>query len=322
MKLLVVSDLHWSGPGERQRRETSSEAPINPILRTVEQVWRESIWLRDPFAHNDKLNRIIALNPSADWVIANGDYTVDSAFVGLSDEAACESAELCLQTLRTAYGERVLAVVGDHEIGKFSLFGGRGGPRLESWKRIASRLQLEGVWRQDFGRYAVIGVPSSLVSLPVFELELIPAERPLWEAERRRLLEQISRLFASVESGQRLLLFCHDPTALPFLYELPEVARAVNRGGLEATVIGHLHSPFIFGLARRLAGVPRISWAGSTVRRHTAALSQAGLWRRFGLVFCPAPTGIELFKDGGWLTADLDPEGKVPIRWTRHRLDW
>jgi hypothetical protein len=35
---------------------------------------------------------------------------------------------------------------------------------------------------------------------------------------------------------------------------------------------------------------------------------------------CPSLAGIELLKDGGYLTAELDPEARSPLRVHRHRL--
>jgi hypothetical protein len=320
VRLLVVSDLHLAGPRERMRRAHEAKAIGNPLLRLVARAWRQGFWLKDPLAHNDKLDRIVALNPDPEVVVANGDYTVNSAFVGISDDASCESAGQCLDTLRSAYGSRLLACVGDHELGKHSLFGGQGGPRFESWRRVVSRLRIEPWWRRDFGKFAFIAVPSTLMALPAFEPELLAEERPLWHAERERVVREVAAAIAAVGPDRRIVLFCHDPTALPHLLAIPEVSAAMDR--LEATVIGHLHSPFILATARRLAGIPHIRWAGSSVRRYTGALRQARAWRAFRIVFCPSPTGAEFFKDGGWLTAEFDADRGGPIQWTTHRLPW
>lgn len=320
MRLLVVSDPHLAGPGEQQRRGYEARAIKAPVQRVLAKAWRRWFWLREPMDHNDKLDRIIGLNPDPDVVVANGDYTVNSAFVGISDDAACESAELCLTKLRNAYGERLIAGIGDHELGKHSLFGGMGGPRFESWRRVSSRLGLTPWWRRNFGRYALIGVPSTLVALPAFEPELLPDETALWQAERKRMLAEIAISFRELEPDRRIILFCHDPTALPYLGEIPEVAARMTQ--LEATVIGHLHTPFILGLARKLAGIPEMRWAGSTLRRYSGALRKARSWEAFRIQFCPSPAGVEALKDGGWLTAEMDLEGAAPVRWQKHRLPW
>ena len=90
----------------------------------------------------------------------------------------------------------------------------------------------------------------------------------------------------------------------------------------EATLIGHLHSPAIAGLARALAGMPEIRGLGSTLRRYSSALHRARAWEDFRVRLCPSPTGAQALKDGGWLTADWDPERAEPIRWRHHRLPW
>ena len=321
MRLLVVSDLHWAGPAEQARAGYEARAIPNPLQRALAAAWRRGFWLSDPLAHNHRLDRILALNPDPDLVVANGDYSVDSAFVGLSDDACCDSAERCLGTLRAAYGDdRLLAVPGDHELGKLSLFGGVGGPRFESWRRVGSRLSLPDWWQRDIGRHRFLGVPSSLVALPAFESELLPGEAPAWRAERARVLEEIAGAVASTGPDRRIVLFCHDPTALPHLAALPEVRARLAQW--EATIIGHLHSPAIARLARTLAGMPEIRGLGPTVRRYSAALNRARMWEAFRVRLCPSPTGAEALKDGGWLTAEWDPEQPDPIAWTRHRLPW
>ena len=182
MKLLVVSDIHFAGAGEQARRGHEARAISNHLLRAGARAWRHWVWLRDPLAHNHRLGRIIALNPTPDLVVANGDFTVDSAFVGVSDDAARASAGEALQVLRTGYGDHALsATIGDHELGKQSMFGGVGGPRLESWRRCVQDLGLKPVWRRDVGRYVLLGVASTVVALPVFAPEFAPDQAAGWE---------------------------------------------------------------------------------------------------------------------------------------------
>lgn len=321
MRLLVVSDPHWAGPAEQARAGYESRAIPHPLQRALAVVWRRGFWLADPMAHNDKLGRVLALNPDPDLVVANGDYSVDSAFVGIADDASCDSAERCLASLRTAYGDdRLLTVAGDHELGKHSLFGGVGGPRFESWRRLGSRLGIPAWWHRDIGRHRLIGLPSTLVAMPAFEPELLPEEAPAWRAERDRLLAGVADALESAGPERRIVLFCHDPTALPFLEALPEVRARLSQW--EATIIGHLHSPTIARLARALAGMPEIRGLGSTVRRCSAALNRARTWEAFRVRLCPSPTGAEALEDGGWLTGEWDPDRPDPILWTRHRLPW
>ena len=82
-----------------------------------------------------------------DYVIANGDYSCNTAFVGLSDDAACQSARECLGKLRQRFGARLRANYGDHELGKITLFGAHGGMRLASWRRAREELGLQPFWR-------------------------------------------------------------------------------------------------------------------------------------------------------------------------------
>lgn len=320
MRLLVVSDPHWAGPRERLRRGHERAAIRNPFLRAAAAVWRRGFWLADPLAHNHRLDRILEREAEADFAVANGDYTVDTAFVGISDDASCESAAACVDRLRSAFGHRLRLTVGDHDLGKHSLFGGKGGPRLESWRRLGPRLGIEPVWRHDLGRVSLVGVPSTPLALETFRSELLPAESVGWEAVRRQVLDAVRHVLAGIPTTNRVILFCHDPTALPFLGELAEVRAVLPR--LEATVVGHLHSPAILWTAFRLSGLPELRGLGSTARRYSSALRKAEAWKEFRLRLCPSPTGVERLKDGGWLTVEFDPESASDFEWTVHRLPW
>ena len=161
---------------------------------------------------------------------------------------------------------------------------------------------------------------STLVALPIFEREMIAAERAEWEALRAAHLEEIRAAFAGLHPQQRVLLFCHDPTALPFLARIPEVADRLPQ--VEATVIGHLHSELILRTSRVLSGMPTLNFLGVSVRRMSKALNEGRLWRPFNVKLCPSLTGIQLLKDGGWLTAELDADARHPARFRFHPLPW
>jgi hypothetical protein len=322
MRLLVLSDVHFASEAERARVGHEARVIRNPILRLGAQAWRNWVWLRDPCGHNHRLGAIIDRNPEPDLVIANGDFTVDSAFVGASDPAARESSWIALERLRAAYGARFRATIGDHDLGKMSLFGGAGGPRLDSLRQCVEFLGLQTHWVHDVGQYRLLGVASSILALPVFHRELIPDELPAWEHAREQHLDEIRSALATLEPGRKLILFCHDPTALPFLRREPEVRRILDAGRMETTVIGHLHTPMILSMARRLAGIPEIHWMGVTARRYTIALREAACWKEFRVRLCPSPAGCQLLKDGGFLRADIDPAGTRPIAWERVRLPW
>lgn len=320
LKLLVVSDLHHAGPAEQARRGHEARAVRGIGLKLATNAFRRFVWLRDPLAHNHRLRRIIAENPAPDLVVANGDFTVDSAFVGVSDDAALASSMSALGELRAAYGDRVHATIGDHDLGKQSLFGGVGGPRLASWARCREELGIRPTWRLELGRHVLIGAASTVVALPVFGPELSPEERAGWEALRAEQMAEIRAAFASLRPGQRVVLFVHDPSALPFLWRDEPVRSRL--GQVDHTVIGHLHTRAVLRTARMLAGVPRVGFLGNTVRRYTAALREARCWRDFKVMLCPSPTGVELLKDGGYLRIGLDPDRDAPACVEDVRLPW
>ncbi len=115
-----------------------------------------------------------------------------------------------------------------------------------------------------------------------------------------------------------MLLFCHDPTALPFLWR--EEAVRARLPQVEQTIVGHLHSNLVLWKSRLLAGMPAIGFLGHTVKRLSYALNEARHWRPFHVRLCPALAGIELLKDGGYYAAELDPEARRPARFEFHRM--
>jgi hypothetical protein len=317
--LTILSDIHYAAAGEQARgNDYEIRGIANPVLRGLVRFHRHFLWLREPLKQNFLLDRFLAQAAGSDYVIANGDYSCNSAFIGVSDDAACESVRECLGKLRGKFGARLRAIYGDHELGKISFFGGYGGMRLASWERARQELGLEPFWQLSLGKYVLLGVVSSLIGLPVFEGDTLPQERPQWERLRAGHLAEISRAFAALKPEQRVLLFCHDPTALPFLWREEAVRTKVPQ--IEQTIIGHLHSNLILWKSRRLAGMPKISFLGHTARRLSAALREARHWRPFKVRLCPALAGIELLKDGGYLTAELDSEAQQPVRFQLHRL--
>jgi hypothetical protein len=276
--------------------------------------------MRDPLAHNGQLDKFIAGAGEPDLVIANGDYSVDSAFIGLADDAVFETVQECLARLRERFGTRLMAGVGDHELGKMNLFGGAGGLRLAGYRRATQELGLKRFWKLEFGDYVLIGLTSSLVALPVYAPEILPEERAAWDTLRAEHLEEIRLAFAGLRPSQRVLLFSHDPTALPFLAQ-DETIRS-RLGQIERTVIGHLHSDFLLRLGRLLAGMPEIHFLGNTVRRYSLALRRARDWAPFKLLLCPSVTGIQLLKDGGFLRLQFDPETRQPLQASVQPLPW
>ncbi len=319
-RLAILSDIHYAGATEQARGNDYELAPIaNPALRGAVRAYRHFIWLRDPLHQNHLLDAFLERANCWDYVIANGDYSCNTASVGVSDEAACASVRECLGKLRAAFGERLRLTYGDHELGKTSFFGGRGGMRLASWRRARQDLGLEPFWQLKLGKYVLMGIVSSLVALPIFEADTLAEERSEWERLRAGHLQEIRRAFAGLAEAERVLLFCHDPTALPFLWREPAVQSRVKQ--IEQTIIGHLHSRLVLWKSGWLAGMPRIGFLGHTANRLSAALREARDWRQFNVRLCPSLAGIELLKDGGYLTADLDLGAGRPARFEFHPLE-
>ena len=315
----ILSDIHYASKAEQARgNDYEWRAIVNPMLRTLVRLYRRFIWMHAPLNQNYFLDDFIQRAGSVDYVIANGDYSCNSAFVGVSDDAACASARECLDKLRQKFGARLRANFGDHELGKISFFGGQGGMRLASWQRARENLGLEPFWQLNIGNYALIGLVSSLVALPVYEADALPAERAEWWQLREQHLAEIRAAFAALRPSQHVLLFCHDPTALPFLWREETIRARLPQ--IEQTLIGHLHTHLVLWQSRILAGMPKITFLGHTPTRMSTALGQARYWRPFKIRLCPALAGIELFKSGGYYTAELDPEAKIPIRFHWHRL--
>lgn len=318
--LLICSDIHYAGPGEKARGfDYEVRAIPSPLQRFLIRNYRRFVWLRDPFAHNELLNRMLDPGFEPDLVVANGDYSCDSAFVGVSDQAARESARLCLEKLRTRFDSRFAATIGDHEFGKVSMCGGHGGPRLESLRIAQEDLKLETCWTRRIGNYVIIGMTSTLAAMDVYEREALPTEKERWRQIAREHLATISATFSQLREGDRVLLFCHDPTALPYLWELEEVRRRAQQ--IERTIIGHLHTELVLWQSRLLGGMPAIGFCGTTVHRLTLALAKARLWKHFNVLLCPSLSGVELLKRGGYYVAAIDPEARHPAEFRRQTID-
>lgn len=318
-KLAILSDIHYAGAAEQAVGDDYEIRAIsNPLLRCTLRAYRHYIWLRHPLQQNGQLDRFLAEVGPVDYVIANGDYSCNTAAIGLSDDAAMQSARECLDKLRRRFGDRLLTNFGDHELGKLRLLGTRGGMRLQSWLRCVKELDLRPFWKLELGNYVLLSVVSSLVALPVFERDMLPEERPAWEQLRAEHFADIRNAFGALQPHQRVLLFCHDPTALPFLWRDELVLGKLAQ--IEQTIIGHLHSNLILKTSKLLAGMPVIGFLGHSVRRMSTALNDARLWRPFRVRLCPSLAGIELLKDGGYLTTTLDKLATEAARFEYHRL--
>jgi len=317
--IAVVSDIHYAGPREQAEGDDYETRVIeNRLLRLLLGLYRKHVWLRYPLRQNGQLDRFLTAVHEVDYAIANGDYSCNTAAVGLSDDAAMESAQACIGKLRSRFGDRLRINFGDHELGKLRLLGTRGGLRLKSWERATTELGLPPFWRLDLGNHVLFNCVSTLVALPTFERDMLPAERAAWFKLRAEHLAEVRAAFASLRPDQRLLFFCHDPTALPFLAQ-DEVIRS-KLPQIEHTIIGHLHSNLYLRLGQLLSGMPVIRFSGHSVERMSAALNQARHWKPFRVRLCPSLAGIELLNDGGFYTIELEAEASQPARFQFHPL--
>jgi hypothetical protein len=315
----VLSDIHYASAAEQAFGDDYSYRGIrNPLLRTLARTYYRFVWTRDPLRQNHLLDRFLQQTAGLEYLVANGDYTCDCAMVGVSDDAAFQSSKECLDKLRQHFGDRLMVNYGDHELGKVSLFGDRGGMRLASYYRAQRELGLKPCWKLELGQYVLLGVVSSLVGLPVFEADTLLAELSEWQRVREQHLAEIREVLSALRSDQRILLFCHDPTALPFLWQ-EEIVRS-RLPQIELTVIGHLHSNVVFWKSRLLAGMPAVGFLGHSLKRFSTALSEAQHWRPFNVRLCPSLAGIEVLKEGGYCTIELDLEAERPSRFQFHRL--
>lgn len=319
LRLAILSDVHYAGPREQAAGDDYEHRVIqNPFLRFALRQYRRYIWLRYPLQQNGQLDRFLATVPEVDYAIANGDYSCNTAAIGVSHDAARESVQECLGKLRQKFGPRLRLTLGDHELGKLRLMGTRGGLRLESWRRATDELGIPPVWKIEAGDYVLLSCAATLVALPLFQPDMLPEERDEWEKLRAQHLAEIRTAFASLRPEQRVLFFCHDPSALPFLWRDEVIRPKVAQ--IERTIIGHLHSNLYLRLSRTLSGMPKIRFLGHSLHRMSAAVREARHWQPFRVLLCPAIAGIELLNDGGYFTVTLDPLAKSPAAFAFHRL--
>jgi hypothetical protein len=308
--ILIVSDIHYASEAEKARGAYELKEIQKAWQRGMLKFYRRYIWLKDPFAHNALLDRVLEPAVEPHFVVANGDYSCDSAFIGVSDPAACQSAEECLGKLRERFEPKFQATFGDHEFGKIKIFGNRGGLRLASWHVARETLRLEPFWTVLIGNYVLMGITSSLVAMPIYELEALPDERAEWWRLRDAHIKEITKAFRNLDREQKVLLFCHDPTALPFLLEVKEVREKLPQ--IERTIIGHLHTNILVWKSRLFAGFPHIKKMGAAIGRMSAAVNRARLWKGFNVLLCPSISGVELVRRGGYYIGRIDPTGRRP----------
>lgn len=305
-RIAILSDIHYAGPRERAVGDDYEIRVLpNPLLRFALRLYRDHIWLRKPLQQNGQLDRFLADVPVVDYVVANGDYSCNTAAIGLADDAAFESAQECLGRLRAQFGDRLRLAMGDHELGKLRLFGTRGGMSLASWERCRTEAGIPVFWKLELGPFVLFNCTSSLIALEAYAADIGAEEREVWAQLAAVHFAEVRAAFAQLQPEQRVILFCHDPTALPFLARDPVIHSRL--GQIERTVIGHLHSNLYLRLSRLLAGMPTLRGLGHSARKMSRALGQAREWKPFRVLLCPSLAGIELLKDGGYWILDLEP---------------
>ena len=297
--IAILSDIHYAGTAERAcGNDYEFRTIANPLFRALVHAFRHFIWMRHPLDQAPQLDRCLAEIGPVDYLVANGDYICDTGFVGV--------------------GDRVRLTLGDHDLGKLTFFGVNGGMRLASWHCATEQLGLSALWKLSLGRYLLLGVASPLIALPANRADALPDEWPEWQRLRETHLAEIRAVFDALQPDQRVLLFCHDPTALPFLWHEESVRRRLPQ--VEQTIIGHLHTPLVLWKSRVLSGIPPLRFLGRSISRFTSALHEAHHWWPFRLRLCPALSGTELLNDGGYYTVQIDPAAKQPARFTFHPL--
>ncbi|HMP75887.1 MAG TPA: hypothetical protein PKE12_06290 [Kiritimatiellia bacterium] len=326
MRLAVISDIHMVGPAELALANDSYgqlRAHPHPLFRA----WRKGLyrvrrrfwnghlqWRHTAFLR--ALDEVSEQRP--DWVIANGDYGGDLGGVGLSHQATLDSASVVVDMIRDRFPGRSRFVFGDHDLGKYSTVLRQGGIRLNSLEVGEQRLQIPSFWHETDGDFHLIGVNSSLFTLDLFLPEALADEVPEWQRRRAAHIEQVNEAFQGLSSRARVVLFCHDPSALTALSQLPVIRRRLPQIAL--TVIGHLHSPTLLKLARYAARFSQFKPKYPVARIVAHGLSGARQWNLFHPVVCPSTFGTGHHVAGGILLVRGAAGGRVETRRVRvHR---
>ena len=321
MRLAIISDVHVLGPTEIARANQSF-ASLRDDPHALRRKWRRGLyrvrrrlwnghleWRHTAFLR--ALEEVEDFQP--EWVIANGDYGGDYGGVGLSNEATYDSAALVVQLIRQRFPERARFVFGDHDIGKYSTVLREGGIRISSLDRGETQLGIPSFWHEVDDNVHLIGLNSSLFTLEHFLPEALLEEVPEWKRRQAAHLAHVREAFTSLPRQAQVILFCHDPSALEALAQLPVVQRRLPQIAL--TVIGHLHSPTLLWLARRAARLGG-GWNPHypVARIISKGLAGARSWELFRPVVCPSTFGTGHHVAGGLLLVERNVKGDLVAR--------
>lgn len=324
MRLAVISDIHVLGPGEHER-DREVEASLGAGRGWMRTGWRHFLhrarrrfWNWHPESRRTcflkALEEMHAYDP--DWVIANGDYGGDALGVGLSDEATYESAAGVITLIREIFPDQCHFIFGDHDIGKYSTGLRQGGIRLESLDLGEQKLGIRSFWQEQVEDIKIIGVNSSLITLDHFLPEALKDEIPEWQRRKAEHEELLTAAFAGLRKEDRVILFCHDPSALGVLIENPAIEKCLSQ--IEMTVLGHLHEPRLLTLVQRLPVVPSWKPKYPVARIISEGIKSARTWARFNPIICPSPFGTGHHLAGGVLFIEEDKSRRLVVR--RHRI--
>lgn len=326
MQLAVISDIHLVGPAELALADASYgriDAHPDPLTRAWRRglyrvrrrfwnghlKWRHTAFLR-------ALDELAERRP--DWVIVNGDYGGDLGGVGLSHHATLDSARLVVDMIRARFPNRSRFVFGDHDLGKYSTLLREGGIRLNSLQIGEEHLQIPSFWHEQIDDIHLIGVNSSLFTLDLFLPEALAEEIPEWRRRRAQHVERVTHAFHALPARARVVLFCHDPSALAVLAGYPVIQRRLPQ--IELTVIGHLHSPTLLRLARYADRISRWKPRYPVARIVARGLEGVRHWHQFHPVVCPSTFGTGHHIAGGLLLIRLNRQGRIEARRVRvHR---
>ncbi len=317
MKIAIISDIHVLGPTEMEaahRAHAELGADLSPLRkrwrrglhRVRRRLWNGHLELREP-AFRHALSRLLDYDP--DWIICNGDFGGDYGGTGLSNDATFESVRGAVQLMRDLFSDRCRFVFGDHDLGKYSTVLRHGGIRIASIERGERALGIPSFWHVTDEDFHLIGVNSSLFTLDLFLPEALEHEVPEWRQRRAEHIEHVSHAFDGLSRQARVVLFCHDPSALTMLAQIPVVKRRLAQ--IEMTVIGHLHSPTLLKLAKLAPATKNWKPKYPVARIIARGLEGVQAWAQFNPVVCPSTFGTGHHVRGGLLVVERDDAGAL-----------
>lgn len=326
MRLAVMSDVHVMGAGEEELSEASARAlgqddhPVRARMRRLLNGVRNRFWHWDSQSRQTCFLHALEIidEHQPDLVILNGDYGGDHEGVGLSDDHTYDSAALVIGMVRDIFPDRCRFLFGDHDLGKYNTLRGRGGIRLTSLHRGEDLLGIESFWEERVDRFHLMGINSSLLTLALFKPEALPEEWEAWQHLRTRHLRQIEDAFDALPADARVILFCHDPSALSEAAGLPAVGR--RRSQIVRTIVGHVHTPMLLHLNRFLRHLPIMKTSYPIARIVSQGAQGSRAWKQFRPLVCPSTYGVGNHISGGVLLLNGDDAFRISSELRRIRV--